>query len=492
MSIAAEQLDLIAAELEGAGVNSRQLSIVGGGVVESKLGFSWETVEIAASAFSFSATRSTYTLSSAASSNANVLDNAELLRNGVGGVTRVTTTSATDEWSLDGTTLSIHGDITGNEATYQLRYVVGSSSGPGTASGNMIWLATLPQVPLQTESDYFETGDLDPKWTELDNDTTMAVTLEGPGVKMVQTTHAGEGITGIVQPTPSATQYAITVDLRMAAAIGGTSASVCVFVGEDLVASPSTASLLVLAMQILPTETDLIFTSFTDYDTASTEHLRLEDFGRFFNFLRIWVDEAANTYTALVSDDGHSWTKVSSIAQGATQITGDPATLGIGLNNVNSGEDVTAYSRMFRVDETSDPYLSVGGYVGTSVPTTFLTLRDVTVAPNSILNLYGWNERRAKLIKVEAFSTTVATVGAYTLAMAKDPNGTADNMLSTATFDLTTSGTLFAFVPTDVPLTSTADDLILEVGDVWRVQFVSDNIGLNAAGVYFQLTWLVL
>jgi len=50
----------------------------------------------------------------AASSDGNVLDNAELLRNGVGGFDRVTTTAATDEWSLAGATLSIHGDITGN------------------------------------------------------------------------------------------------------------------------------------------------------------------------------------------------------------------------------------------------------------------------------------------------------------------------------------------------------------------------------------------
>jgi hypothetical protein len=41
-------------------------------------------------------------------------------------------------------------------------------------------------------------------------------------------------------------------------------------------------------------------------------------------------------------------------------------------------------------------------------------------------------------------------------------------------------------------LTSTADDLILEAGDVWRIQLVSSAAGLDAEGVYFLLTWLVL
>ena len=77
-----DQLDTVASEFEGAGTDSRQLSIKAAGVTEAKLGFSWKTVEVLASAFSFTATRSTYTLSSAASSNTNVLDNAELLRNG--------------------------------------------------------------------------------------------------------------------------------------------------------------------------------------------------------------------------------------------------------------------------------------------------------------------------------------------------------------------------------------------------------------------------
>ena len=112
--IAAQQLELVASELKSAGLESRQLSIKAAGVTEGKLGFSWVTLEIAASAFSYSATRSTFTLSQAASSDGNVLDNAELLRNGVGGFDRVTTTAATDEWSLAGATLSIHGDITGN------------------------------------------------------------------------------------------------------------------------------------------------------------------------------------------------------------------------------------------------------------------------------------------------------------------------------------------------------------------------------------------
>jgi len=137
MAIRIDQIDTVASEFEGAGTDLRQLSIKVAGVNETKLGFAWATVKVLASAFTFGSPRSTFTLATAASSNTNVLDNAELLRNGAVGQDRVTTTSAEGEWSLSGTTLSVHGDVTASADTYTLRYVIGSASGAAFASGNL-------------------------------------------------------------------------------------------------------------------------------------------------------------------------------------------------------------------------------------------------------------------------------------------------------------------------------------------------------------------
>jgi len=143
-----DQIDTVLSDFTGAGIDNRQLALKGGAVTEEKLGFTWATLEIPASSFSYDATRSNYTLAQAASSNANVLDMAQLLTNGVDGLSRVATTSASGEWSVAGLTLSIHGDITYTGATFKLRYVVGTSSGAASSSGNQIWLGTADLITI--------------------------------------------------------------------------------------------------------------------------------------------------------------------------------------------------------------------------------------------------------------------------------------------------------------------------------------------------------
>ena len=122
-------------------------------------------------------------------------------------------------------------------------------------------------------------------------------------------------------------------------------------------------------------------------------------------------------------------------------------------------------------------------------PDFYLKSSDVVVSGGNTLNLYNWTDRAVKLTECRVFSAVAATVGAYTLALAKDPDGTPANMLSAATFDMTS---LSAFTPTIITLTATEADRTLAAGDLWRAQFVSDNAGLDAEGVYFQLTWEVV
>ena len=104
------------------GITGTQLASDSVGVAE--LDFEWEIEDILASAFSFSATISTFTLLNGASiTDASIDDNFVLLRNGIDDQTRIATTTATDEWSLSGSSLAVHDDITASGDTYRLRYI---------------------------------------------------------------------------------------------------------------------------------------------------------------------------------------------------------------------------------------------------------------------------------------------------------------------------------------------------------------------------------
>jgi hypothetical protein len=106
----------------------------------------WVTLEVLASAFSFDATRSNYTLPKTAETHTNAVDGTIVLSSGGEILSRVTTTAAADEYSLAGTTLSIHGDITANGKTYQVRYLaVTAGGGTGGTTG---WQLIAPRQTL--------------------------------------------------------------------------------------------------------------------------------------------------------------------------------------------------------------------------------------------------------------------------------------------------------------------------------------------------------
>lgn len=124
-----------------------------------------------------------------------------------------------------------------------------------------------------------------------------------------------------------------------------------------------------------------------------------------------------------------------------------------------------------------------GGYLD-------VTRTEVLKSGANTIYLHGWFPVAVQLSSVYVFATTVATVGAYTLALEKDYAGTPANMLSAATFDLTTAGTMVADVPTPVPLSAVTADITLPALTPWRAAIVSDNAGLDVAGLVLQLNWL--
>lgn len=230
---------------------------------------------------------------------------------------------------------------------------------PGAAiAANLsyLWSPLVPQSPINAKSDYFDNASLDAKWTEVDPDAHTTITEGATRLKMVQTTHAGVSCALLAQTAPAATRYCITADLRMSGQMG-TAATCFVWAGEDLISNPGTDG-FVFVESVMATGPDykMDCASYTDYETSTTVHFTVNDSDFRPRLLRIYVDTVANTYDLLTSEDGLEWYRLGQVAQAATTVVGDPQTIGIGLQNLASGADLTVYCSMFRVDEVADPY----------------------------------------------------------------------------------------------------------------------------------------
>lgn len=109
----------------------------------------------------------------------------------------------------------------------------------------------------------------------------------------------------------------------------------------------------------------------------------------------------------------------------------------------------------------------------------------IAVSPGNTVNEYYFAPYTMTLVGVNAYchSGASSAAGVYTLAV--EANG--NNLLSAATFDMETTGSLPAATLTAVPLTGTTANLDLNQGVRISIQLVSDNADLVAEGVYIQL-----
>ena len=114
---------------------------------------------------------------------------------------------------------------------------------------------------------------------------------------------------------------------------------------------------------------------------------------------------------------------------------------------------------------------------------------EVTVSPANTVETFFFVPYACTVVEINAYceSGAVSAGGAYTLAV-EDADLT-NNLLSAATFDMETSGSLPAATLTSVPLTGTAANLDLAKGTRVKFTLVSDNADLVASGVYAQLIY---
>lgn len=232
-------------------------------------------------------------------------------------------------------------------------------------SSGAMWSPLVEQNPANPITDYFPGSTLNAKWTEFDNDANTTVSVSATRrLQLLQTTHAGNSVAGIFQPVGAATRYAITTKIGISGIVnnimnGG------IFVAGDIVGAPTTAPILTLDMIFnsavsggVPT---IEFLNWTDYNSLAGS-LSSKLLGQGINVLRIFVDTVGANFFLLTSADGETWAKFAVVAFAATTIGAAPLYMGQHVNNGNTGEDVSLFSSMFRVDATTDPYLPCGAF----------------------------------------------------------------------------------------------------------------------------------
>jgi hypothetical protein len=110
---------------------------------------------------------------------------------------------------------------------------------------------------------------------------------------------------------------------------------------------------------------------------------------------------------------------------------------------------------------------------------------EMSVSPANTVNTLWFAPYNCEIVQIRAYAqTSPTTAGVYTLAV-EDIDNT-NNLLSAATFDMT--GLVSATI-TDLTLTGTPANLLLNKGTRVRLQLVSDNGDLVAAGVYLQIIY---
>ena len=222
------------------------------------------------------------------------------------------------------------------------------------------WRPLAYQNPIDPDTDYFVGAELAAKWTEWDPGSKLTVTQDGRLI-LTQASTAGHGLAGVVQPAPAYTRYAVTAWLAGSVQWNLNTTYWGVLVGEDLIANPGTDGLLTFGPKVHGA-LEVNAEDWTDYANNNSTVIAIADVEIAPKLFRIFVDTVAEPteYTVLWSHDGISWLR--SVAFGTAKISGDPAAIGIMVNNATAGAaaDIVATSLMFRVDETTDPSLPCG------------------------------------------------------------------------------------------------------------------------------------
>lgn len=236
------------------------------------------------------------------------------------------------------------------------------AAGGGTPAALVgVWNGLKVQDPLNADSDYFDDSSLDAKWTEWDVSSLVTLTEDSDGLSVSRITGGSGDMNGLYQAAPSG-DYVVTLHVRLQATLSDFT-GFALLVADDLAANPSTANFAVVSL-VHRSSTVAIecatqrWNAYNNFGAALSSSFNV-GVGFTELYLRIAVDNTGSNLTTLISTNGRDWTQLWTGTFAAASITAADS-IGICVNNQQSGT-VVLRSNMFRVDASSDPYLSVGG-----------------------------------------------------------------------------------------------------------------------------------
>lgn len=230
------------------------------------------------------------------------------------------------------------------------------------------WFGLYPQSPADPYTTDFKSSGLPAGWSTWNPGalTTVSCTEE-ERLKVSQAAHAGAGLGGAIRTAPAYSAFCMTACLNVRGKPDNYGASGIVVGGSDLLGAPTTARLLVHHNTLQDTGWQVDTNTYQRYNLFDSAHASLDPAR--FRFLRVFfTTDSLGSFTFLGSDDGNEWILLSGINQAAANLEGTgavPGYMGVFVNNeVGSGEDLAVTCPLFRVDETDDPFLPCGVYLG--------------------------------------------------------------------------------------------------------------------------------
>lgn len=200
-----------------------------------------------------------------------------------------------------------------------------------------IWLPDCPPITAGADDDEFSNSSLAAMWTEVDHGSHLTVSEDDAGLKLLQSSHAGDSISGIYHAFRAGNgSYWTKVSLGGLPSAGNYGGGIALWADP----TSSTADIVTLGfVQQGAARGEVQVTNWTAYNAFSSSPARFEysvDVGPTALYLR--VRRASTTYEFDVSSDGLAWDRIYST--GSLFIT--PSHIGPMLFNGGTGAVGTA------------------------------------------------------------------------------------------------------------------------------------------------------
>lgn len=239
----------------------------------------------------------------------------------------------------------------------------GGSSGTPVAGSVPFWHYLKPPASPHAQDDNFDDASIAAAWNTFDQGsrTTITETLANR-LKMTQAS-GSDSVGGIVRNFDlAADEYNVSLGFRPFGNATNFLQIGLVCGGSDLISAPTTANFLFPACLLRNSDWFWEFNKYNAYNAYSNTDGTLDDGP--FHVIRAHVKKSADRIGMLVSADGREFVQVNDSILSTAGLTGtNPVWFGPAINNIGNGLTAGAIFDFFQVEETTDRFSPIGGWV---------------------------------------------------------------------------------------------------------------------------------